>query len=77
MTPRPEWLRTRAAEDYLSRSKRTLQRYIDRGLLEPGVHYLKSPSESGRGHWLWNAQAIQEVLIQQSINPAPVAKEAE
>lgn len=70
MTPQAEWKRTRAAEDFLSISKRTLLRYADRGLLEAGKHYIKTPSDSGRGHWLWHVGNIQEVLINQSVSSA-------
>ena len=72
-----QWLRTRAAEDYLCRSKRTLLRYVERGLLENGIHFIKAPSDSGKGHWLWNAPAIQDVLKQQSVTTAPASQEAE
>ena len=56
------WMRTRDLAAYLGIHRNTLGRMVKSGLLRDGVHRKKINSESPRGSFLWNLEAVRMTL---------------
>ena len=61
-TTQGPWLKSKALEERLPLSRRTLLRYVDKGWLEPGTHFLVVPGKATQ--YLWNVEAIERRLAE-------------
>lgn len=70
-----DWVKTPVAVQKTGRSRSQLMRWVKKGFLVRGKHWLKGPTPGSP--YTWNITAIEQTLSSQAPMPAPVNSDAE
>ena len=66
------WVKTPVAVQRTGRSRSQLMRWVQKGFLVRGTHWLKGPSPGSP--YTWNTDAIEQTLSRQAPMPATQSK---
>lgn len=70
MSDSVDWVKTPVAVQKTGRSRSQLMRWVKKGFLVRGTHWLKGPTPGSP--YTWDTDAIEQTLSSQAPMPAPV-----